>query len=83
MIHARFTWTENRQAIRISNQFVTDGKPAPYVDEFDEIHAAGGKVDQLVARVTPHGSESWDNTIFARNGDTLTPLVQVQYLAAQ
>ena len=31
-IHAQFTWTQNRQAIRISNQFVTDGKPSPYID---------------------------------------------------
>jgi hypothetical protein len=25
-IHAQFTWSQNRQAIRISNQFVVDGK---------------------------------------------------------
>ena len=31
-IHAQFTWAQNKQAIRISNQFVTDGKPAPYID---------------------------------------------------
>jgi hypothetical protein len=31
-IHAQFTWTQNRQAIRISNQFVTDGKAMPYID---------------------------------------------------
>jgi hypothetical protein len=31
-IHAQFTWTQNRQAIRISNQFVTDGKAVPYID---------------------------------------------------
>src|SRR3954470_920301 len=31
-IHARFTWSENRQRIRIDNQFVIDGKPKPYVD---------------------------------------------------
>jgi hypothetical protein len=31
-IHAQFTWAQNRQAIRISNQFVTDGKPMPYID---------------------------------------------------
>src|ERR1043165_6652350 len=28
-IHAVFTWAPSRQAIRISNQFVTDGKAAP------------------------------------------------------
>jgi hypothetical protein len=31
-IHAHFTWAENRQAIRVSNQFVIDGKPVPYID---------------------------------------------------
>jgi hypothetical protein len=31
-IHAQFTWAQNRQAIRISNQFVTDGKASPYID---------------------------------------------------
>ena len=31
-IHAQFTWSQNRQAIRISNQFVVDGKAGPYVD---------------------------------------------------
>lgn len=32
MIHAQFSWSQNGQAIRISNQFVTDGKPTPYID---------------------------------------------------
>src|SRR6202040_1924206 len=31
-IHAQFTWAQNRQAIRISNQFITDGKAKPYID---------------------------------------------------
>jgi dipeptidyl aminopeptidase/acylaminoacyl peptidase len=31
-IHAVFTWAQNRQAIRISNQFVIDGKGTPYID---------------------------------------------------
>src|SRR4051812_48744578 len=31
-IHAQFSWAQNRQAIRISNQFVKDGKPMPYID---------------------------------------------------
>jgi hypothetical protein len=31
-IHARFTWTPSRQAIRISNELVTDGKASPYID---------------------------------------------------
>jgi hypothetical protein len=31
-IHARFIWAQNRQAIRISNELVTDGKASPYID---------------------------------------------------
>jgi hypothetical protein len=31
-IHAVFTWAQNQQAIRISNQFVIDGKASPYID---------------------------------------------------
>ena len=31
-IHARFTWAENHQSIRISNQFIVNGKPMPYID---------------------------------------------------
>lgn len=31
-IHAQFTWTQNHQAIRISNEFIIDGKPSPYID---------------------------------------------------
>ncbi len=30
-IHARFTWAQN-EAIRMTNQFVTDGKASPYID---------------------------------------------------
>ena len=31
-IHAQFSWSQNRQAIRISNQLVVDGHPQPYID---------------------------------------------------
>jgi hypothetical protein len=31
-IHAQFTWTQTGQAIRISNQLITDGKASPYID---------------------------------------------------
>ena len=31
-IHAQFTWSESRQAIRINSKFVTDGKARPYVE---------------------------------------------------
>ncbi len=109
----------NRQAIRISNEFVTDGKASPYIDglyaadpqqrvivfwyvsaegsltkgtvimedgklvhEFQEIEP-DGKTAEYVARVTPHGNEAWDNEIFARKGNGLTPLVKVLYEVAQ
>jgi hypothetical protein len=118
-IHARFTWAQNKQAICISNQFVIDGKPMPYIDglyfwnpekrvimfvysnaegglfegtvrlegdklvhEFQEIHP-DGKIDLLLARVTPHGTDGWGNAIFARKDGALTPLVQVEYLPAR
>jgi hypothetical protein len=118
-IHARFTWTQNRQAIRISNELVIDGKASPYIDglyawdpqqhvivfwyvdakgsltkgtvkmeegklvhEFQEIESDGRTAD-YVSRVTPHGNEAWDNEIFARKGNDLTPLVKVRYEVAQ
>jgi len=118
-IHARFTWTQNRQAIRISNELVTDGKASPYIDglyawdpqqrvivfwyvdaegsltkgtvkmkdgnlvhEFQETQP-DGKTAEFVARVTPHGNEGWDNEIFARKANDLTPLVKVRYQIAK
>jgi hypothetical protein len=118
-IHARFSWTQNHQAIRISNELVIDEKASPYIDglyawdpqqhviffwyvdakgsltkgtvkveegklvhEFQEIESDGRTTD-YVARVTPHGSEAWDNEIFARKGKGLTPLVKVRYEVAQ
>ena len=118
-IHARFTWTQNRQGIRISNELVTDGRASPYIDglyawdpqqrviafwyvdakggltkgtvkleggklvhEFQETEP-DGKTAEYVARVTPHGDQSWDNEIFARKANDLTLLVSVRYEAAQ
>ena len=118
-IHAVFTWAQNGQAIRISNQFVTDGKPMPYIDglyawdprrrvllfwyvdakgslyqgtvkpengklvhEFQESEP-DGKTADFVARVTPQGDEGWDNEIFARKANDLTPIVKVHYAAAK
>jgi hypothetical protein len=52
------------------------------VHEFQEIEF-DGKTADYVSRVTPHGSEAWDNEIFARKGDGLTPLVKVRYEIAQ
>ncbi len=31
-IHARFTWAENRRVIRVSNEFVLNGTPKPYIE---------------------------------------------------
>jgi hypothetical protein len=118
-IHATFTWTQNGQAIRISNELVTDSKASPYIDGFYAwdpqqrvivfwyVDAKGsltkgtvkmedgklvhqfqetesdGKTADYVARVTPHGNEAWDNEIFARKGNGLTPLVKVRYEMAR
>jgi hypothetical protein len=118
-IHARFTWAQNHQAIRISNELVTDGKASPYIEGlyawdpqqraivFWYVDAKGslskgtvkmengklvhkfqetqpdGKTAEYVARVTPHGSEAWDNEIFARKATDLTLLVKVRYEVAQ
>ncbi|HEY4282615.1 MAG TPA: hypothetical protein VGM62_06075 [Chthoniobacterales bacterium] len=118
-IHARFTWAPSRQAIRISNEFVTDQKANPYIEglyawdpqqrvivfwyvdakgglttgtvkkeagklvhEFHEIER-DGKTTDYVAKVTPHGTESWDNEIFAQQNGTPTPIVKVRYEIAQ
>jgi len=118
-IHARFTWAQNSQAIRISNELVTDGKASPYIDglyawdpqqrvivfwyvdakggltkgtvkleegklvhEFQETEP-DGKTTDYVSRVTQHGNEAWDNEIFARKADGLTPLVKVRYEPSQ
>ena len=118
-IHARFTWTPSHQAIRISNELVTDGKASPRIDglyawdpqqrvivfwyvsaegsltkgtvrmedgklvhEFQETQP-DGKTAEYVARVTPHGDQSWDNEILARKANDLTGLVKVRYEVAQ
>ena len=114
-----FTWTQNRQAIRISNELVTGGKASPYIDGlyawdpqqrvivFWYVDAKGSltkgtvktgrwktgpripgdgvgwKDTDYVAKVTPHGNEAWDNDIFARKGNGLTPLVKVRYEVAR
>ncbi len=54
-----------------------DGK---LVHEFQEIQP-DGKTADYVARVTPHGNKGWDNEIFARKENGLTPLVKVRYEA--
>jgi hypothetical protein len=33
-IHAQFSWSESRQAIRFNSKFVTDGKARPYTEGF-------------------------------------------------
>lgn len=117
-IHAQFTWTQNGQAVRISNQFITDGKPSPYIDglyawdphqrvivfwyvgadgsltrgtvkseagklihEFEQAEA-DGKTAKYVAHVTPNGTTSWQNEIFAHGANGIRPMVNVRYEAA-
>lgn len=116
-IHAQFTWAQNGQAIRITNQFITDGQPSPYVDGlyawdprqrtivFWYVGADGslttgtvksegtqlvhnfqqtepdGKTAEYVARVTPHGTDSWENEILSRGEKGLTSIIKVEYRA--
>jgi hypothetical protein len=42
-----------------------------------------GKSSAFVAKVTPHGDSSWENEIFARRGNDLTPIAKVQYEMAK
>ena len=114
-IHAEFTWSRNGHAIRMSSQFVSGGKRAPYIDglyawdpqqhvivfwyvdakgsltkgtvkiedgklvhEFQETQP-DGKIGDYVARVTPHGDQSWENEIFSRKDGKLAPIVKVLY----
>jgi hypothetical protein len=51
---------------------------AKLVHEFQETES-DEKTSEYVAKVTPHGNEAWDNEIFARKGESLTPLVKVRY----
>ena len=46
--------------------------------EFQETEL-DGKTSEYVAKVTPHGNEAWDNEIFARKREGLTPVVKVRY----
>ena len=43
-IHARFSWAENHQAIRVSNQFIVNGKSTPYIDGLYIWHPEKGAI---------------------------------------
>jgi hypothetical protein len=51
---------------------------AALLHEFEEL-SGDGKSSSYLAKVTPHGNESWDNEIFARNAEGLKPIVKVRY----
>jgi hypothetical protein len=51
---------------------------ATLLHEFEEL-SVDGKSAAYLAKVTPHGDESWDNEIFARNSDGLKQIVKVRY----
>jgi hypothetical protein len=74
-----FVYSDAKGGLYEGTVRLEDGK---LVHEFQEIDP-NGKIELLLARVTPHGTDSWDNAIFARKDGALTPLVQVQYLAAR
>jgi hypothetical protein len=52
------------------------------VHEFQETES-DGKTSEYMAKVTPRGTEAWDNEIFARKAEGLTSLVKVRYEIAQ
>jgi len=52
------------------------------VHEFEEIDK-DGKTAHYVARVTPFGDSGWQNEIFAKGANGLTPIVKVQYEIAK
>jgi len=52
------------------------------VHEFEEIDK-DGKTAHYVARVTPVGDSGWQNEIFAKGANGLTPIVKVQYEIAK
>ena len=118
-IHAQFTSAPSGQAMRITNQMITDGKASPYIDglyawdpqehtilfwyvgaegsltrgtvkseggklvhDFEQIDP-NGRAERYVAHVTPHGDQAWENEIFARKENGLTPLVKVHYELAK
>ena len=43
-LEARFSWAENKQAIRFSSAFIRDGKTSPYTDGFYAWNAVKGKL---------------------------------------
>jgi hypothetical protein len=52
------------------------------VHEFEETDK-DGKTARYVARVTPIGDSGWQNEIFAKGANGLTPVVKVQYEIAK
>ncbi len=44
-IRARFAWAENQRVIRVSNQFIVDGKPTPYIEGIYYWNPGSGKIE--------------------------------------
>jgi hypothetical protein len=70
-----FWYVDARGSLTKGTVKMEDGKLA---HEFQETEP-DGKTAGYVARVTPLGNEAWDNEIFARTANGLTPLVKVRY----
>src|SRR4051794_36950401 len=43
-LEARFTWAENKQAVRFNSAFIREGKTTPYTDGFYAWNAVKGKL---------------------------------------
>jgi hypothetical protein len=70
-----FWYVDAKGALSQGTVKVEDGK---LVHEFQETQG-DGKTAEFVARVTPHGDQAWENEIFARSANALTPIVKVRY----
>jgi hypothetical protein len=84
-----YAWDPQRQAIAFwyvdADGNLTKGtvkmQAGELIHEFEEI-GADGKSSAYLAKVTPHGEQSWDNEILARHGSDLKPIVKVTYEVA-
>ena len=74
--HVIAFWYVDAQGSLTKGTVRTEG--ATLVHEFEEV-SRDGKLSSYLAKVTPHGNESWDNEIFARNAEGLKPIVKVRY----
>ena len=89
-VDGMYVWNPQKNAIEMiyseGDGTLTDGtvhaKDGVLVHEFRQMHP-DGKIEEYVSHLTAQGTEKWTNAIFARKGNALTKLVQVEYLPAK